>query len=220
MTGLARFRNDVEAPFLVAGLRVERRDVAADSVFTAGGSENDFVFHDERHQGERVIDRSTRGRRLDFVVPHFAAGFSVDGDQVRIDRCEIETVALNRDTFTVASAARSCFAGTVRVGPEDSSGRRVECYDFVVGHGRLHDVHDPVDDDRRGFELGDAIHRADLQDPLEFEVLHVIRCDLGEQAVTLIEKAAAVRQPVLRLLVRIENSLEGNLLAVDGACNQ
>src|ERR1051326_3933257 len=52
VAGLAGFGNHVEAPLFVAGFGIERRDVAANAIFTACGTKNDLIFRDERHQGE------------------------------------------------------------------------------------------------------------------------------------------------------------------------
>src|SRR5262245_1678813 len=52
---LAWLWNDVEAPSLVSGLRIECRDVAADAILAATGADNDLVFHHERRDRERVI---------------------------------------------------------------------------------------------------------------------------------------------------------------------
>ena len=86
--------------------------------------------------------------------------------------------------------------------------------DNFVGWGwRLHRVHHAVHHQRGGFELGRTIHRTDLQHPLQFEVLHIVRRDLIQQAVALVEECPAVREPVLRFFVRIENSFERHLLS-------
>jgi hypothetical protein len=49
-------------------------------------------------------------------------------------------------------------------------------------------------------------------DPLQFEILDVVRRDLIEEAVALIVQRASVGQPVLRFFVGIQDTLEWNLL--------
>jgi hypothetical protein len=126
------------------------------------------------------------------------------------------SIALNRETFVVAAAAYARFAGSIGIRPVYAAGSRVERDDFVRGRRRLHGVHHAVDHQRRGFEFCRAVHCAHLQNPLQLEILHVVRCDLTQQAVALIEKRAAIGQPVLRFFVGVENPFERDLLGGDG----
>ena len=43
--------------------------------------------------------------RLDFDIEDFTAGLRIDRNQMRVDRRQIETVALNRQALVVAAAA-------------------------------------------------------------------------------------------------------------------
>ncbi len=52
VAGFAWFGNHMEPPFLVACLRIECGDISADTIFAAGRSDDDFVLHDERRDGE------------------------------------------------------------------------------------------------------------------------------------------------------------------------
>ena len=67
--------------------------------------------------------------------------------------------------------------------PEHATGRGVE-RDDVVGRWT---VHDAIDHQRRGLEL---LERARLEDPLQLEVLHVVRRNLRQGTVALTEHVA------------------------------
>ena len=99
---------------------------------------------------------------------------------------------------------RSCGRG-VAIGPERTAGRRVERDDVVQALG---DVHDAVDDQRRGLPVaGDRR----LVDPLELQVLDVGRRDLSQRAVARAGVVAGVGQPVLRLARRGGQALRRHL---------
>src|SRR5262245_42520690 len=55
IAGLTGLWDDVKAPLLVAGFCVESGHIAANSVFTARGTENDFVFYDKGCNGEGIV---------------------------------------------------------------------------------------------------------------------------------------------------------------------
>ena len=134
-----------------------------------------------------------------------------------VDRRQIQPVTPNRNALAVASATGSGLSRRIDVRPEDSAACRVERDHFVIGHRRLDDVHDSIHDQRSRFEFRDAVQCADLQHPLQFEILDVVDGDLIEETVTLIEERSTIRQPVLRFLVRVQNSLEWNFLVVKNA---
>ena len=213
MARFTGFGNHMEAPALPAGICVKCSDVPADAVFAAGGANDHFVFHYERRDCERVIARKARVGRFDLDVENLAAGFRVDRNQVRVDSRQVKPVALNGETLIVSSATGSRLGRSVRVCPVDSTGGCIQRDHLIGGDRRLHRIHHAVNDERRCFEFRRAVHGADLQDPLQFEVLHVVRSYLIQKAVPLIEKSAAIGEPVLRLFVRVQNSLEWDLLS-------
>jgi hypothetical protein len=95
------------------------------------------------------------------------------------------------------------------VAPELPAGHRVEGDDVVR---RADGVQDPVDHERRGFELIARAQRADLEHPLQLEVLHVGRRDLIERAMAAPVVGTGVGQPVVRLFVRIADAIGGDRL--------
>src|SRR5262249_6468781 len=66
---LARPRNGVSPPRLLAGVEVGRFDIAADAVLAAGRADDGEVADDERRDGDGLADGGLR----DFALPrHFA----------------------------------------------------------------------------------------------------------------------------------------------------
>src|SRR5262249_51649499 len=92
--------------------------------------------------------------------------------------------------------------GLMEIRPDRLASGGVEG-DHVVG--ALNGVHDAVDDQRGDLVL---IERARLEYPLERQILGVIGRDLLELAVALAHAAAVVAQPVLRLLIGVEDAVE------------
>ncbi len=80
---LAGSGNRVEAPDFLAGLRIERRDVAADRAVAAAGADDHLVLHDRRVVRDRVAAPSASAT---CDVPDLLAALRVDRDQVRVER--------------------------------------------------------------------------------------------------------------------------------------
>src|SRR5215813_2098118 len=69
-------------------------------------------------------------------------------------------------------------------------------------------IHHTIDDQRRRLEFfGGAL----LKRPLQSEILHIFRGDLGKRAVSLTRKSTTVGEPILRLLFRIQQTVIGDL---------
>ena len=212
-TGLPRLvpfltgsRNRVEAPDLLAGLHVVRRDEAANPVLAATHADDHFVLDDER----RVRNRVARRRRRHLRLPDLASAFRVDGNQVRIERPHEQRVTENRDAAVVRATADDAIGvRCVAIDPERAAGDRVERHDVVRP---LREVHHAVDHERRGLPV--ASDRR-LIHPLELQVLDVGRRDLVEQAEAVTRVVARVGQPILRLGRRGGEALWRHL-AVDG----
>ena len=64
------------APHLLAGLHVERRDVAAHAELAAGVADEHVVLDDDRRGGERLAAVDV----ADLGPPRFLAGLGIDGD--------------------------------------------------------------------------------------------------------------------------------------------
>ena len=202
VTRLARSRNRVEAPDLLAGLGVERRDEPADALIAARGADDDLAVDGQRRQREGVGQRHVRHAG----VPELHARRRVDRHHVRVERCHEHLVAEHRHAAVVRPAAGEVVGRRrVAVDPEHASGPGVEGDDVV---GPLRQVHHAVDHDGR--RLPRPCHGG-LVHPLQAEAADVVGGDLVELAVALAEVAARVGQPVLRLVGRSAQPVEGHL---------
>ena len=189
--GLAGARNRVEAPNLLAGLHVVRGDEAADTVLAAARADDHQVLDDERRHRHGVRELRIGHR----CIPKRLAVARVDRDQVRVERAHEQRVAVNREAAIVGAAADALVGRVVvAVLPEHAARLGVERQHVV---GALRQIHDAVDDERRG--LPRAEHLA-LQHPLLLEVADVLRRDLSQRRVALARIGAGVGQPVLRLV--------------------
>ena len=102
---------------------------------------------DERRQRHRVPLLRFPNRRL----PYQTTADRVDGHELRVERRHEQCVAENCHATIHASAARPGRPGRhVLEDPEDAPRLGVEGHHVVR---RLGDVHDPVDDQRRGGEV-------------------------------------------------------------------
>ena len=89
VSGFTGTRNGVEAPNFFPGFGIVGGEKAADAVFAAGSSHNDFVFHDEWSQRHRI----TGLRLCNSDVPQRPAALCIDCDQSSIDGCHEQRVA-------------------------------------------------------------------------------------------------------------------------------
>ena len=202
VSGFTGTRNGVEAPNFLPGFGIVGGEKAADAVFAAGSSHNDFVFHDEWSQRHRI----TGLRLCNSDVPQRPAALCIDCDQSSIDGRHEQRVAQDRKTAIHSPAAWPCsLIGSMRVSPEQPPGRSIEGDDVVWS---LNGIHDPVHDQWRSFEL---FERSGLEDPLHFQVFHILCGDLGKGAVSLAVVIAVMGQPVLRFLGGTKNAVVGNL---------
>ena len=202
MSRLPWFRNDVKLPDFSSGLGVERRDEAANAVFTAGHAHDHLVFHHQRRDGKGVALRVFGDLRL----PDRPSALCVDGHDVRVKRAHEKRIAEDRQpAIHLAAAYRQALRQHIVINPEHASGFGVE-RDGVVG--RLREIHDAVDDERRGLE---CLQRLRLKHPFQLEVLHVGGRNLLQRAVALAHVGAGIGEPVLRLGRGFGNAIRRNL---------
>ncbi len=125
----------------------------------------------------------------------------IDGDQVRVDGCEKQRVAENRQAARDASAAEPRIARWgIGKDPEYLPGRRIQREHVVA----LRRVHDSIDHEWRGLVI---IEPTRLKDPFQFEVLRICGRDLRQGAVALTQVRSRIREPVLRFLLRVQNAI-------------
>ena len=208
MSGLAWPRNRVEAPHLLARLDVEGGNETANAAISARHADDDLVLDDERCVRDRVLVHRPRG----LSVPDHPARLRVDRKQVSIDGAHEERIAEDRKSATDAAAARPRLRRRgVLERPEHAASHSVERHDLVPSLDRraLQRVQNPIDGQCRRLEF---LERPGLPDPLQLQILHVRWRDLRERAVALVEQRSRVRQPVVRLAIGAEDSLERDLL--------
>ena len=134
----------------------------------------------------------------DLDRPLDGARLCVERDEMRVDRRDVDRVAENCDAAIRREKADREQVGRQRRGPSPDrlAGAHVEGRDRGR---RLGDVHDAVDNDRR--RLKNAL-TLQLVDPLNFQVLHILRVDLLQPRETLRGVVAAVGEPILRMARR------------------
>src|SRR5262249_3602129 len=101
-----------------------------------------------------------------------------------------------------AAAVASGGIRLVHISPDRLTGGRIQS-DNVIR--TLNGVHDAVHHERCHFLL---FERTRLEDPLEFEIPHVLWSDLGELAVPLACQRTSVGQPVVGFLICFQEPLE------------
>ena len=117
----------------------------------------------------------------------------------------LQLVAIHGEAPVDAPATRAHIGReTAPVAPEDATGFGIERGDIVR---RLGDVHDAVDDERRGLDL--RIPR--LVHPLQLEPMRVGRRDLVETAEAPTAIVPRIGEPTPRLVVGIEQPFVGDL---------
>src|SRR5262249_11815587 len=82
VTGLARARNGVGAPRLLAGVEVGRVDPAADAELAAGGADDGDVAHDEGRKRHRLAD----GGLGHLALPQLLPGRAVEREDAAVER--------------------------------------------------------------------------------------------------------------------------------------
>ena len=169
------FRRRVKVPLQIAGRGVEGLHEAANAVFAAvGADQNEALDRGRRHRlGIALLGIG------DLLGPLHRAGLGVQRDELRVERGEIDVVAVDRDAAIVGAAAIGRDrTHLVLVFPHLLAGLRVQRVDVVEGRG---DVHHAVDHDRRGLERVDDVG---LENPRRPQVVHVGRGDLPRRMKT------------------------------------
>ncbi len=206
--GVAGRRNRVEAPDPLAGCRVIGIDESADARLRAADADDDLVVYRERRQGQGKADIVVG--HLD--VPANGAGGRVEGDQMRVERADIDGVVKDRNAAIHAreTDVLDVVRHVGRPGPQGFAGAGIERRNRT---GRLRDVHDPVDDDRRGLHQAVAglRRRLHLVGPDDLQIADIVPVDLVERRETLGSIGAGIRQPVVGIRRRIDEPLVAHL---------
>ena len=202
MTELPRPGNRVKAPRPLARLDVVGVDESADAVLAARRARHHLVFHHQRRERPRV----TLGIVDHLRLPQQASGLAVEGDRVGVERSHEQPVAEHAQPAVDQPAAGDQLRRQIpRIAPEPRAGLRVERIDVS---GRNRDVQHAVERQRGRLEL---FAHSFLKRPLQPQVLHVFRRDLGQPAVPLPGIPAVIVEPVAGLLLRLDEVAVRNL---------
>ena len=213
---LAGARNDVKPPALLAGVGIERHDVAAVGQVAPARADHDDVVDQQRR---RAHEAAPLGAVLHQRAPRFLARLDVDGHHVVVVRAEVQVAVAQRQPAhrldRAPPVARMRRGVLVDVAPDLASGRGVEGVDAVPGGG---EVHDAVRHERRALQA--VLHHAGLERPGRLQAVHVAGVDLVERAVAHRTVGAAVDEPVLRLVVGVAQAVQRDLTERRGPGNQ
>jgi len=195
MSGLARSRHSVEAPFAVAGRGVVSVDEPAHSVLAAGNANDDKVFHRERRDGEAVA-LLVFGR---YNIPNRTPGLGVERDHVRIERPQKNLIAQNREPAIHAPTAGTNVPRQLMLKhPDGPPCSRIQSKGTVI---LRRSVENPVHYQRRSLELA---RRTGLVDPLRHQRTRIRDVDLIESAEAPARVIARIGEPILRFLPGIQ----------------
>ena len=204
-TGLAGGRDGVGSPQLTTAVGVEGGDESTTAHLAgAAGADDDLAVGGERRHREEVTVLVV-GQRL---LPDHGAGLAVERDHARVHGAEVDAVPVERGAAVHRQdldQAGEVFRKLRLVLPEDLAGRGVHRVDAIelLPERRRHDHHAVVHERRRLLVAG----LAQREHPPRRQALDVLYIDLGERAVAPAAVAPVVGEPVLRLLVRVGQSL-------------
>ena len=164
MARLARPGDGVEAPNAFSGFRVIGVDKSPDAVFAARRTDDDLVLDRQRSHGQRV----PFGVIHQLAIKQHGSGLAVQSQEASVERPLVEAITRHGQAAIQLSAAEvDSLRQPVLIPPEHAARPGVERGNIVV---RLGQVHDAVDDQRRGLEL---VGRAGLKNPFQFKA-HVL----------------------------------------------
>ena len=193
LEGLARVaRHREPAPFLLARFGVVGRDVAAHAILRATVADHHVALEDARRAGDGVgacvVDERIR--------PSSARpGRRVERDQPAIEGADEDLALVERDAAVddIAAGPVAQLARHLRVvGPQALARARIDRMDDAP---RGRDIHDAVDNERRGL---DAAGGFEVVGPFQAESLDVVGGDLRERAEARLGVVEAVGGPVPR----------------------
>ena len=193
-----------EAPALGPALQVIGGHVAADVQVCTGIADDDHATSHLRRT-RRGVGLAAIGDRVD--LPLHCSGRSIERVQPAIEACDVHTAFPHRNATIDDIAAGVARVLTIRPwveGPALAAGCRIQRINTAPIAGREHHA---VDDDRAGLQ---APLRRKFVLPGKAQVSNVAVVDVAQRRIVAASEVATERQPVLRLLVRIEQPLTRN----------
>ena len=207
VTELAGARNRIRLPDLVARVRVERDDEAADAALAARHTDHDPPLRGERRERHVVAAVVV----LDRALPCHLAGRGVERDDLRVAGRRVDLVAVQRDAPVRRVPHAQVRRQSMPITPQQVAGRGIEREHLV--ERRRDEHHAVVDDRRRLVALGGAgRHR-----PHRHEVFDIACRDVVERAVAPRVVGAQIHQPVA--VFRPDQALvRDRAVRADGLC--
>jgi len=222
MAWLARPWNSEEPPAFLPRLGIKRGDRPANAIprriaITTSDPDNHCVAHNQRSMRNDVTRCSgTIGRPTGWItiigddnVPQKTTGLCAKGEEMSIQRSQVDHVVKNRETaIRSTSTARGASAWRRRVAesPEFSAGDPVERHHVIR---RIDSIENALRNKRRRFEPACIPARPN---PRELEISNVLPRDLVQERVSVTEKVSRVGEPVMGFLIGMNNPLEGHRL--------
>src|SRR5262245_36330817 len=184
--GLARLRDRIPAPELVAGARIERGHPAAGAAVTGAVGDEHFS-----------LDRHRRGRKPflvaelvglgDFLVPDDLARITVERDHAAVRQVADHQVFPERNAARLRPIAFVADAGILD--PDELALVRIARIDLINRAPAVAGIHEAVVDERIDLVfwtvLPDILHATQRQRPHHPQIFHVFAIDLGEPGIAL-----------------------------------
>src|SRR5262249_13871362 len=127
--------DSVEVPDELAGIGVIGAHEAANAVLTAIGADQDLSVNRGRRHGLAVAER----RIGEVGLPHDASSLGIEREKLRIERGEINFIAVDRDAAVIwAAAIGRDRTHVMLVVPILLAGLSVKCIDVIEGGGDVH----------------------------------------------------------------------------------
>ena len=205
---IARLRHDVPAPELLARTRVERRDPSAGLRVAGSVGHDHFAVGGDRRRVESFLAAEFVGRRH-HLVPHDLAGVAVRRNHTAVGQIGDHEILPERDAARARQVALVLHARVRH--PGEFALVRIPSVDLVERAPAVARVEEAVVDERMHFGLGavlpDVLHAAERHRPDQPQVLHVLAVDLRQLRVARRRVIAVHHQPVLRLVLRIDQPI-------------
>src|SRR6266571_4403938 len=212
---VAGLRHDVPAPQFLAGPDLERRDPSARSAVARAVLDDDLAVGDQRSRKKFFLSAEF-GLAGDHLVPHDLAVVAVDRDDPSVRQVGDHELLPESDAARARDVALMLHARIAY--PDEFSLAGIARVDLVDGAPAVARVHETVVDERIDLVfravLPDVLHAAQRHRPDEPQVLDVVAVDLGELRITRGAVVAVHQQPVLRLVLRIDQTVpvDGHLV--------
>ena len=212
---VAGLGHDVPAPQFLARPHLERRNPSARSAVARAVLHDDLAVGDQRRRQEFLLPAEF-GLSRDLLVPHGLALVAVDRDDPAVGKVGDHEVFPQRDAARARCVALVLDAGVGN--PYELALVGIARVDLVHRAPAVGRVHETVVDERIDLVfravLSDVLHPAERHRPYESQVPDVVAVDLGELRIARGAVVAVHQQPVVRLVLRVDQAVpvDGHLV--------